>query len=79
MVTAKYTMHITVAITGVEAHRIRRFEAAGFLAPMRSDGRHRLFSDDDIEAIREVAILVDKGVNFEGIRYIMALRRGEVI
>ena len=77
--TAKYTMYITVAMTGVEAHRIRRFEAAGFLAPTRSDGKHRLFSDGDIEVIREIAVLVDRGVNFEGIRHIMALRRGEAV
>ena len=77
MMDAKYTMYVTVTMTGIEAHRIRRYEAAGLLSPSRSDGKHRLFSDSDIEVIQEITVLVNRGVNFEGVRHILALRRGE--
>lgn len=79
MMNAKYTMYVTVAMTGIEAHRIRRYEAAGLLSPSRSDGKHRLFSDNDIETIQEITVLVDRGVNFEGVRHILAIRRGESV
>ncbi|MEN8614159.1 MerR family transcriptional regulator [Dehalogenimonas sp. THU2] len=76
MKIARYTMFVTVTMTGVESHRIRRYEAAGLVSPTRSDGKHRMFSDADIEVIREIEALTRRGVNFAGVRHIMGLRRG---
>lgn len=72
-----FTMAITVKLTGIESHRIRRYEAAGLLSPERTDGNQRLFSENDIEMIRQVAGLEDEGINLEGIKAILAMRRGE--
>ncbi len=72
-----YTMAIAVKLAGVEAHRIRRFEEGGLLTPERSGGNQRLFSEDDIEIIRQAARLEDEGINVEGIKAILAMRRGE--
>ena len=74
---SKYTMGVAVRLTGVEAHRIRRFEEAGLLEPERTEARQRLFSDSEIELIKEIAQLEDEGVNLEGIRVILTMRRGE--
>jgi DNA-binding transcriptional MerR regulator len=71
----KYVMSIAVAMTGVEASRIRRYEAAGVLRPCRTGGGLRLFSDADIALIREVAKLEAEGVNLSGIRVILEMRR----
>jgi len=74
----KYVMSIAVAMTGVDAHRIRRYEAAGMFKPCRTGGGQRLFSDADIALIREAAGLEKEGVNLNGIRVILEMRRGTV-
>jgi len=76
-VSGKYTMSVAVMLTGVEAHRIRRFEGCGALSPVRTESRQRLYSDPDIELIKEIARLEDEGINMQGIRAILAMRRGE--
>lgn len=73
----KYTMSVTVMLTGVVAHRIRRFEQGGLLDPFRTDARQRLFSDRGIELIKEIAKLEDQGINMPGIKAILEMRRGE--
>jgi DNA-binding transcriptional MerR regulator len=75
----KYTMGVTVRLTGVEAHRIRRFEESGLLKPARTESGQRLYSDSELELIKEIARLEDRGINMEGIKAILALKRGETI
>ena len=75
-VEGKYVMSVAVGLTGIEAHRIRRYEAAGLLCPCRTGGRQRLFSDDDIEVIREISGLEEQGVNLTGVRVILEMRKG---
>jgi MerR family transcriptional regulator, glutamine synthetase repressor len=72
-----FTMAVTVKLTGIESHRIRRYEAGGLLSPERTEGNQRLFSENDIEMIKQVARLEDEGINIEGIKAILAMRRGE--
>lgn len=72
-----YTMAIAVKLTGVEPHRIRRFEESGLVVAERTEGNQRLFSQEDIEVIRQAAKLEDEGINVEGIKAILAMRRGE--
>ena len=74
---AKYTMAVVVTLTGVEAHRIRRYEEAGIIEPKRTEAGQRLFSDEEVFTIREVFRLSVKGINLEGIKAVLALRRGE--
>ncbi|MCD6599432.1 MAG: MerR family transcriptional regulator [Dehalococcoidia bacterium] len=76
---SKYTMGVAVRLTGVEAHRIRRFEENSLLEPARTDTGQRLYSDTEIELIREIARLEDQGINLEGVKAILAMRRGETI
>ena len=73
----KYTMGVTVRLTGVAAARIRHYEEGGLLEPVRTTGGQRLFSDVDIELIREIARLEDEGSNIDGIKIILAIRRGD--
>ena len=73
---AKYTMAVAVMLTGLEAHRIRRFECYQLLCPARTTCRQRLYSDMDIERVREIALLEREGVNMQGIRIILEIRSG---
>ena len=73
---AKYTMLVTVMLTGVVAHRIRRFEECGLCRPVRTPSGHRLYSDADIELIKEIAVLEGEGINLAGVKVILKMRRG---
>jgi DNA-binding transcriptional MerR regulator len=72
-----FTMAIAVRLTGVDPYRIRKYEEGGLLTPERTEGRQRLFSESDIEIIKQAARLEDEGINVEGISAILAMRRGD--
>ncbi len=74
---AKYTMSVTVTMTGVAAHRIRRFEEYGLCNPARTGSNQRLFSDYDIELIREISDLENDGINLAGIKTIMLIKHSK--
>lgn len=71
---AKYTMSVTVMMTGVAAHKIRRFEEFGLCKPARTNSRQRLYSDQDIALIKEIAILEQKGINLAGVKTILSMQ-----
>lgn len=74
--SGRYVMSVAVSLTGVDAYRIRRYEAAGLVRPVRTAGGQRLFSDREIRRIREVARLEGEGVNLKGILVILRMRNG---
>jgi len=71
---AKYTMAIAVMMTGVPAHKIRKFEEFGLCNPCRTESRQRLYSDNDIELIRQIALLEKEGINLPGIKVILEMK-----
>lgn len=70
----KYSIAVASDLSGVPQQQLRRMEEGGLVAPGRSDGNTRRYSDDDLTLIAEVAQLADAGVNAVGIRHILALR-----
>ncbi len=70
----RYVMSVAVTMTGVDAHRIRKYEDAGLVKPSRTGGGQRLFTDGDIARIREVARLEREGVNLKGIEVILRMK-----
>jgi len=70
---AKYTMAVTVMMTGVAAHKIRKLEDYGLCNPFRTGSNQRLYSDCDIERIRKISALENRGVNLPGIKVILGL------
>ena len=70
-------MSVAVMLTGVEAYRIRRFEGCRLLKPARTEARQRLYSDAEIGLIMEIAKLENEGINMEGAKAILEIRRGE--
>lgn len=70
----KYSIAVASDLSGVPQQQLRRMEDGGLVAPLRTGGNTRRYSDADIERISEVTQLVDDGVNSAGIRHILALR-----
>ena len=69
----KYPVSVASTLTEVSEHRLRAFEAAGLLEPQRTQGGTRLYSDADIDLIRTIAELSEKGINYAGIREVLEI------
>ncbi|HEY8448572.1 MAG TPA: MerR family transcriptional regulator [Thermomicrobiales bacterium] len=69
---------ISVAARLVEMHpqTLRKYEREGLIAPSRTSGNLRLYSDRDIERLRQVKYLVEKlGLNLAGVQLALDLTR----
>ena len=69
---------ISVAARLVEMHpqTLRKYEREGLIAPSRTQGNLRLYSDRDIERLRQVKYLVeDRGLNLAGGQMALELTR----
>ncbi|HEV2067259.1 MAG TPA: MerR family transcriptional regulator [Thermomicrobiales bacterium] len=69
---------ISVAARLVEMHpqTLRKYEREGLIAPSRTTGNLRLYSDSDIEQLRQVKYLVEeRGLNLAGVQLALELTR----
>lgn len=69
---------ISVAARLVEMHpqTLRKYEREGLIAPSRTTGNLRLYSDRDIERLRQVKYLVEeRGLNLAGVQLALELTR----
>ncbi len=79
--TARYSeplFVISVAARLVEMHpqTLRKYEREGLIAPSRTSGNLRLYSDSDIERLRQVKYLVEeRGLNLAGVQMALDLTR----
>jgi DNA-binding transcriptional MerR regulator len=71
----KYSIGVVSKLVGVPPQTLRRYEEAGLLEPARQDGKNRLYSDENLAILEEIAELSEQGVNVVGIRYILQMRR----
>src|ERR671928_1608577 len=71
-----YTIKIAAELCGMHEQSLRMYERRGLIAPRRSPGNIRRFSDEDVEQIRFIKRLVDDlGVNLAGVEVILHLRQ----
>jgi len=66
----KYTIGVVSQLLGLPPQMLRRYEEAGLLEPARQAGKNRLYSDQDIAILEEIAELSAQGINVVGIRYL---------
>jgi MerR family transcriptional regulator/heat shock protein HspR len=71
-----YTIKIAAELCGMHEQSLRMYERRGLIAPERSPGNIRRFSDEDVEQIRFIKRLVDDlGVNLAGVEVILHMRQ----
>ncbi|MBN1375330.1 MAG: MerR family transcriptional regulator [Dehalococcoidia bacterium] len=71
----KYVISIAARIIGCEIHTLRYYEKLGVVKPYRSGGNIRYYSEDDIDKLRHIKVLMDDmGVNMAGVEVILKLR-----
>ncbi|HVB71733.1 MAG TPA: MerR family transcriptional regulator [Acidimicrobiales bacterium] len=70
---AVYVISVFAELAGVHPQTLRNYERSGLLAPRRTRGGSRRFSDEDLAALRRIQELTAEGVNLVGVKRIMAL------
>lgn len=68
---------IGVVATRYEIHpqTLRLYEREGLLCPSRTEGKTRLYSDEDLERLKFILSLTrDLGVNLAGVEVVLGLR-----
>jgi MerR family transcriptional regulator/heat shock protein HspR len=69
---------ISVAARLLEMHpqTLRKYEREGLIAPSRTSGNLRLYSDEDLERLRQVKYLVgERGLNLAGVQLVLEVTR----
>jgi MerR family glutamine synthetase transcriptional repressor len=64
-------------LTDLTARQIRYYEQHELIQPMRTDGKQRLFSFNDVERLLEIKTLIEKGVNIAGIKQLLLVAKTE--
>jgi DNA-binding transcriptional MerR regulator len=73
--TPIYTIGAAARLTGIPIWTLRWIEKHGLLRPDRTSGRQRLYSDSEMELLRDVRGLMEQKVNLAGIRVILRMRQ----
>ncbi len=71
-----FIISVAARMLGVHAQTLRYYERVGLLTPSRSRGRIRLYSQRDLERVRQIHRLIDDlGVNLAGAEVIIDMSR----
>ncbi len=71
---AVYIISVAAELAGVHPQTLRIYERKGLLRPARTAGNTRRYSERDIQRLRTIQTLTEKGVNLAGVKMIMDLQ-----
>jgi MerR family transcriptional regulator/heat shock protein HspR len=69
-----YGISVAAELVGSAPQNLRLYEARGLVSPERSHGGTRLYSNDDLELLREIGQLLSEGLNLAGIGAVFVLK-----
>ena len=73
--SGRYTISAVAGMFGVHQQTLRLYEREGLIAPGRSEGGTRYYSEEDLEQLEVVLALTrEMGVNLAGVQVIIDLR-----
>jgi MerR family transcriptional regulator/heat shock protein HspR len=70
---AVYIISVAAELAGVHPQTLRIYERKGLIAPYRTPGGTRRYSNADLERLTLIQELTNEGVNLEGVRRILDL------
>ena len=72
---AVYIISVAAELAGVHPQTLRIYERKGLVAPKRTAGNTRRYSDADIARLRMIqALTQEEGINLAGVKMIMQMR-----
>lgn len=66
--TPVYSIGVVKEMTGLTRRQIRYYEEEDLVKPARTDGNQRIYSENDIERLKEIKELLANGLNIAGIQ-----------
>lgn len=71
-----FSISAVAEMFSVHQQTIRLYEKEGLIAPKRSDGNTRLFSEEDVNKLEEIIYLTHQlGINLAGVQMILKLQK----
>lgn len=70
---AVYVISVAAELAGVHPQTLRIYERKGLLAPARTGGGSRRYSQADIELLQRIGELTDEGLNLAGVQRVLEL------
>jgi len=70
---ALYIISVAAELAGVHPQTLRIYERKGLIAPRRTSGRSRRYSDRDIALLQRIQQLTNEGVSLVGVRKVLEL------
>ena len=71
---AVYVISVAAELAGMHPQTLRIYERKGLLRPARSAGNTRRYSERDINRLREIQELTQRGINLAGVKMIMEMQ-----
>jgi len=73
--SAVYVISVAAELAGVHPQTLRIYERKGLVAPKRTSGNTRRYSDRDIRLLRQIQDLTQEGgINLAGVKMIIELQ-----
>lgn len=71
----RYMISIAAELVGMHPQTLRMYEGRGLVKPKRTPGNTRLYSDADIERLRNIQQLTTElGLNLAAVRHVLELQ-----
>ena len=71
-----FSISAVAKMFSVHQQTIRLYEREGLLAPKRSEGNTRLFSEEDVDRLEQIIYLTHKlGINLAGVQMVLKLQK----
>lgn len=68
-----FAISVAAELAGLHPQTLRIYEREGLVDPERSAGGTRLYSNRDVEKLREIAALTGAGLNIAGVKRVLEL------
>ena len=69
----RYMISIAAHLVGMHPQTLRIYEQKGLVRPGRTPGGTRLYSERDLERLRQIQQLTDLGLNLAGVEHVLRL------
>jgi DNA-binding transcriptional MerR regulator len=68
-----YAISVAAELTGAGVQNLRAYERHGLVGPDRTEGGTRRYSEEDLDRVRRVLDLLERGLNLAGVAHVMRL------
>jgi DNA-binding transcriptional MerR regulator len=68
-----FAISVAAELSGTSVQNLRAYERRGLLAPERTPGGTRRYSQDDVDRLSRIRVLLEAGLNLAGIEQVLEL------